>query len=156
MSKKKKLLVGLLCFLMVVLNIIILTHRSPIKGNITLSMTVKGTEEGVVQVFPSTTGEFSASVNQEYKEANTQQVLSFNVDFNTKYLRYDFGDDEAEWEVTDIKYSYKDEVLPLEFIPIEKDALNSISNFQTSGQKIVFEAVDEDPYIVTQCDFISI
>ena len=78
MSKKKKLLVGLLCFLMVVLNIIILTHRSPIKGNITLSMTVKGTEEGVVQVFPSTTGEFSASVNQEYKEANTQQVLSFN------------------------------------------------------------------------------
>ncbi len=153
MSKKKKILVGLLCFLMVGLNIVILTHRSPIKGNITLSMMVKGTEEGVVQVFPSTTGEFSASVNQEYKEANAQQALSFDVDVNTKYLRYDFGDDEAEWEVTDIKYSYKDEVLPMEFIPVEKDALNSISDFQMSEQKLVFSSVDEDPYIVTQCDF---
>ncbi len=79
-------------------------------------MTVKGSEEGVVQLFPSMTEEFSASVNQEYKEVNAQQTLSFDIDVNTKYLRYDFGDDEGDWEVTDITYSYKDEVLPLKFV----------------------------------------
>lgn len=153
MSKNKKILIGLLCFMMVVLNIIILTHRSPIKGNITLSMTVKGSEEGVVQLFPSMTEEFSASVNQEYKEVNAQQTLSFDIDVNTKYLRYDFGDDEGDWEVTDITYSYKDEVLPLKFVLSEKNALNSISDFEISDSGIKFQAVDEDPYIITQCDF---
>lgn len=153
MSKKKKILIGLLCFMMVVLNIIILTHRSPIKGNITLSMAVKGSEEGIVQLFPSMTGEFSASVNQEYKEVNTQQILSFDIDVNTKYLRYDFGDDEGDWEVTDITYSYKDEVLPLKFVLSEKNALNSISEFDISDAGIKFQAVDDDPYIITQCDF---
>jgi len=153
MSKKKKILIGLLCFMMVVLNIIILTHRSPIKGNITLSMAVKGSEKGVVQLFPSTTGEFSASVNQEYKEVNTQQTLSFDIDVNTKYLRYDFGDDEGDWEVTDITYSYKDEVHPLKFVLSEKNALNSISDFEVSDVGIKFQAVDDDPYIITQCDF---
>ena len=153
MSKKKKILIGLLCFMMVVLNIIILTHRSPIKGNITLSMAVKGSKEGVVQLFPSMTGEFSASVNQEYKEVNTQQTLSFDIDVNTKYLRYDFGDDKGDWEVTDITYSYKDEVLPLQFVLSEKNALNSISDFEISDVGIKFQAVDEDPYIITQSDF---
>ncbi len=153
MSKKKKILIGLLCFMMVVLNIIILTHRSPIKGNITLLMTVKGSEEGVVQLFPSMTEEFSASVNQEYKEVNAQQTLSFDIDVNTKYLRYDFGDDEGDWEVTDITYSYKDEVLSLKFVLSEKNALNSISDFEISDSGIKFQAVDEDPYIITQCDF---
>lgn len=153
MSKKKQVLTGLLCLLMVVLNIIILTHRSPIKGNIKLSMAVKGSEEGVVQLFPSMTGEFSASVNQEYKEVNTQQTLSFDIDVNTKYLRYDFGDDEGDWEVTDITYSYKDEVLPLKFVLSEKNALNSISEFDISDAGIKFQAVDDDPYIITQCDF---
>lgn len=153
MSKKKKILIGLLCFMMVVLNIIILTHRSPIKGNIKLSMAVKGSEEGVVQLFPSMTGEFSASVNQEYKEVNTQQTLSFDIDVNTKYLRYDFGDDEGDWEVTDITYSYKDEVFPLKFVLSEKNALNSISDFEISDAGIKFQAVDDDPYIITQCDF---
>lgn len=153
MSKKKKILIGLLCFMMVVLNIIILAHRSPIKGNITLSMAVKGSEKGVVQLFPSTTGEFSASVNQEYKEVNTQQTLSFDIDVNTKYLRYDFGDDEGDWEVKDITYSYKDEVIPLKFVLSEKNALNSIFDFEISDAGIKFQAVDEDPYIITQCDF---
>lgn len=153
MSKKKKILIGLLCFMMVVLNIIILTHRSPIKGNITLSMAVKGSKEGVVQLFPSMTGEFSASVNQEYKKVNTQQTLSFDIDVNTKYLRYDFGDDKGDWEVTDITYSYKDEVLPLQFVLSEKNALNSISDFEISDVGIKFQAVDEDPYIITQSDF---
>lgn len=153
MSKNKKILIGLLCFMMVVLNIIILTHRSPIKGNITLLMTVKGSEEGVVQLFPSMTEEFSASVNQEYKEVNAQQTLSFDIDVNTKYLRYDFGDDEGDWEVTDITYSYKDEVLSLKFVLSEKNALNSISDFEISDSGIKFQAVDEDPYIITQCDF---
>ena len=88
MSKKKKALMVLICLFMVILNIIILTHRSPLQGDIKVSMTVEGDEEGTVQIFASETGAFSTNLGAKYENVNEKQNFSFDIDIQTKYLRY--------------------------------------------------------------------
>ena len=141
---------------MVILNIIILTHRSPIQGNITLSMTVEGTEAGIVQIFASETEAFSTNLGAIYENVNEKQTFSFDIDIQTKYLRYDFGDDEGRWKVSELKAVYKDEEVFLDLQPIEANGLHSIESVNEEDGVFIVNAASEDPYIITQCDLESL
>lgn len=161
MSKKKKLLVGILGVLAVIINIGILTHQSASGGPIKLQMNVRSDITDQVQVYYSPNDYFNEKMTDSILYQNVHkngmfgknQRLDFTIDTSTKNLRIDLGNQPGRFEISDLRVVYRDQSLEISLRDlIDSKFFSGISDkhikTENNGKPIaVISTSDTDPYI---------
>ena len=165
MSKKKTILLAVCTILVVLLNVVILTHKAPTDGPVELQMKVQSdiTDEVKVYFTPN------ESYNEEMTDAVTYQNqypngtmdeekdMTFTIDSSAIKLRLDFGVQPGTFMVREVKLKYRSTELeiPLETLmqaenhdmasmKIEKDA--------NGNEVLVMKTENSDPYLSMNLD----
>ena len=94
MSKKQKVFLACLALVVAVLNVLIVMHRGAGDRSLELHMEIQSEQKAVVQVYYSSSQEFSEAMSQqkEYTDNGEKQSLEFSISPDTVWLRIDLGD----------------------------------------------------------------
>ncbi len=151
MSKKKA---GLLVFLSVclaALNVLLLTHRSPLTQRAVFSLELEADRAQEVHVFYSESDAFGTDrqVGAALEKAGSRTKLEFPVGMETAYLRIDLGDAPAQWKVYSASLSFEGETAE---IPLEEfrnpEKAQQVGAVAEAGQALSMAGQGEDAYLV--------
>ncbi len=151
MSKKKAGLLGLLCLFVAALNVILLTHRSPLAQKAVFSLTLQSDVAQNVQVFYSEAKAFGASrsVEAPLKKTGEKVTLEFPVGMETEYLRVDFGSSPAQWNIYEAVLSYEGREIE---VPLERflkpEQAQQAGGIKEEGHAVAFDGEGDDAYLV--------
>jgi teichoic acid transport system permease protein len=136
MGKKKKILIGIGAVILCVLNILILCHRGNVGGSYTFHMKVVSDKAQNLQIYYSPTEALTEKMSHavKYEKAGEAQEISVSIPSNCEWIRFDFGTESAEYEISDAYLAYGD--LKEEFLE-----LTDIKSART--QQIVQAAEDK-------------
>ena len=165
MSKKKTILLAVCTILVVLLNVVILTHKAPTDGPVELQMKVQSDITDEIKVYFSPNEYY----NEEMTDAVTYQnqypngtmdeekEITFTIDSSATKLRMDFGVQPGTFMVREVKLKYRSTELeiPLETLmqaenhdmvsmKIEKDA--------NGNECLVMKTENTDPYLDMDLD----
>ena len=157
MSKKKKILAGVLILFVLLVNVlVIMKPANPESGTVTVNRTLKSEDANEFQMFYLTPGQkmpkgFSEEQSEKvwYDSTGKKDTFSFEVPKDIAYLRLDFGNIASETEVTGINFSYKFKKVKMdsaELLNIVKDKSVSVKDNGNGG--ILIDAGKKDPFVV--------
>lgn len=152
---KKKILAGILLIVLAVLaNAYVLLYRAPLDyENVNINVTIKADEDSVFQMFYwnqedpdgiSFTENRSTSVAVA-RDNDTDDVYSFKIPADTKYIRFDLGTCENDIEITGMTVSYKGYSAD---ISVDKLSDYMEASDVKAGSGTAFVATSDDPYLV--------
>lgn len=165
MSKKKTVLLAVCALLVVLLNIVILTHKAPKDGPVELQMKVQSDITDEVKVY--------FSPNEYYNEEMTDSVtyqdqypngtmddekeMTFTIDSSAKKLRIDFGVQPGTFQVREMKIRYRktEMEIPLEsLLEAEQHDIASaaIEKNENGEDVLVLKTENSDPYFSMDLD----
>ncbi len=150
MSKKKAGLLGILFLAVAALNIILLTHRSPLSQKVTFTLELESDAAQNVQVFYSEAKAFGTgrSVEAALEKPGQKMKLDFPVGLETEYLRVDFGGSPAKWKIYGASLSYEGEEIEIPLGRFAKpEQAQQIERIGHEGQAVVFEGQGNDAYL---------
>lgn len=155
MNKRKLIKLAILILLIFISNILILKYCNLEGKNITLSYKLISNKEDQYQVFYGEDTFWREEQSQKitYSEINREQTLKFAIPNDTKQLRFDFGTQPSNIQISDIKVSYfgKSISLNLEQI-LEKSNQNQIDEINQEENIINLKAIGNDSNIVYKLD----
>lgn len=155
MKRKKQFLLGICAVILVVLNVLILSHKGNVNGICQFHVELTADKPLEIQVFYGTGKEFSetASVKSTYEKAETSQEMVFSIPSTTSWIRLDLGDESAEVELRNVYLNYEQiqEGFP-ELEDLENMEGNQIAKVGTSETGYVFVTDGEDPFIYLQTE----
>ena len=149
MSKKQKVFLACLALVVAVLNVLIVMHRGAGDRSLELHMEIQSEQKAVVQVYYSSSQEFSEAMSQqkEYTDNGEKQSLEFSISPDTVWLRIDLGDRPEEYEISGLRLSFHKKVQKLE-IEGKEIIRHQIDEFAAETDSLRVTADGEDPYLV--------
>ena len=165
MSKKKTILLAVCAILVVLLNVVILTHKAPKDGPVELQMKVQSDLTDQIKVYFSPNEYYNEEMTDDYTYVNQYPIgtmdeereVSFTIDSSAKKLRMDFGVQPGTFVIRDVKLKYRstEMEIPLETLiqtenhdmvsmKIEKDA--------NGNECLVMKTENTDPYLDMDLD----
>ena len=165
MSKKKTILLAVCAILVVLLNVVILTHKAPKDGPVELQMKVQSDLTDQIKVYFSPNEYYNEEMTDDYTYVNQypngtmdeEREVSFTIDSSAKKLRMDFGVQPGIFVIRDVKLKYRstEMEIPLETLmqtenhdmvsmKIEKDA--------NGNECLVMKTENTDPYLDMDLD----
>ncbi len=165
MSKKKTILLAVCAILVVLLNVVILTHKAPKDGPVELQMKVQSDLNDQIKVYFSPNEYYNEEMTDDYTYVNQypngtmdeEREVSFTIDSSAKKLRMDFGVQPGTFVIRDVKLKYRstEMEIPLETLmqtenhdmvsmKIEKDA--------NGNECLVMKTENTDPYLDMDLD----
>lgn len=152
---KKKILAGILLIVLAVLaNAYVLLYRAPLDyENVNINVTIKADEDSVFQMFYwnqddpkgiSFTENRSTSVAVA-EDNETDDVYSFKIPGDTKYIRFDLGTCENDIEISGMTVSYKGHSAD---IPVDKLSDYMEASDVEPESETTFVTTSDDPYLV--------
>lgn len=165
MSKKKTILLAVCAVLVVLLNVVILTHKAPTDGPVELQMKVQSDLTDQIKVYFTPNDFYNEEMTDDYTYVNQypngtmdeEKEVSLTIDSSAKKLRIDFGVQPGTFMVRDVKLKYRstDLEIPLETLmqaenhdmasmKIEKDA--------DGNEVLVMKTENADPYLDMDLD----
>lgn len=165
MSKKKTILLAVCAILVVLLNVVILTHKVPKDGPVELQMKVQADLTDQIKVYFSPNEYYNEEMTDDYTYVNQypngtmdeEREVSFTIDSSAKKLRMDFGMQPGTFVIRDVKLKYRstEMEIPLETLiqtenhdmvsmKIEKDA--------NGNECLVMKTENTDPYLDMDLD----
>ena len=165
MSKKKTILLAVCAILVVLLNVVILTHKAPKDGPVELQMKVQSDLTDQIKVYFSPNEYYNEEMTDDYTYVNQypngtmdeEREVSFTIDSSAKKLRMDFGVQPVIFVIRDVKLKYRstEMEIPLETLmqtenhdmvsmKIEKDA--------NGNECLVMKTENTDPYLDMDLD----
>lgn len=165
MSKKKKILAGVLILFVLLVNVlVIIKPANPESDTVTLNITVKSEEANEFQMFYLTPGQkmpkgFSEEQSEKvwYDSVGKKDTFSFEIPKDISYLRLDFGNIASETEVTEVSFSYKFKKVKMdsaELLNIVED--KSVSVEENGNRGIFVDAGKKDPFVVWDTSTLGI
>ena len=150
MSKKKKILAAMAVLSLVLLNILVLCRRSPVRGTMDLELQISSDRQQNIQVYYSADQVFSEnqSVSQALQGLGAPEVLHFSIPQGTGWIRLDLGSGAQEYVFEKLSIGYKDlneDLLNSDLQEVKQQEILTI-NVQ-KGQASV-QTDGEDPYLV--------
>lgn len=150
MSKKKKILAAMAVLSLVLLNILVLCRRSPVRGTMDLELQISSDRQQNIQVYYSADQTFSEkqSVSQVLQGLGAPEVLHFSIPQGTGWIRLDLGSGAQEYVFEKLSIGYKD---------LNEDLLNSdlqevkqqeILTINVQKGRASVQTDGEDPYLV--------
>ena len=115
MSKKKTILLAVCAILVVLLNVVILTHKAPKDGPVELQMKVQSDLTDQIKVYFSPNEYYNEEMTDDYTYVNQypngtmdeEREVSFTIDSSAKKLRMDFGVQPGIFVIRDVKLKYR-------------------------------------------------
>lgn len=150
MGKKKRILIGICAVVLVVLNVLILSHRERISGYYELHMNIEADKKQDIQVYYSSTQELSEERSQtkKYEETGTVQTLTFSVPSQCKWIRLDFGTQPGNFVITDLYMSHKrTQAYFSELENLSGFEGQQIAGIDRDGEKLQISTDGTDPYL---------
>lgn len=153
MDKKKKIAAGILVLALIVLNILIVSHRSAMRGNYELRFYVKADLPQNIQLYYSTTENVSEELSSTaaYENPGQEQEITFSIPFECNYVRLDLGNTAAQYEIRDLFLTYgnqKEAFLQLRnSITIPQ---NDICSLIVEENSLSLTTENEDPWMLLQ------
>lgn len=161
MSKKKKLMLGILGMLVLILNVLILNHNSPSGGPVELRMRIQADVTDQVQVYYSPSKLFNEEMSSKVLYQNIYEngtfgkeiELVFPVDTSTTNLRVDFGNQPGNYRISGLCVEYKEQRLKIPVSKITESVVYSgisnkeIKNIEKGKEIAQVEATDSDAYV---------
>ena len=165
MSKKKTILLAVCAVLVVLLNVVILTHKAPTDGPVELQMKVQSDLTDQIKVYFTPNDFYNEEMTDDYTYVNQypngtmdeEREVSFTIDSSAKKLRMDFGVQPGTFVIRDVKLKYRstEMEIPLETLmqtenhdmvsmKIEKDA--------NGNECLVMKTENTDPYLDMDLD----
>lgn len=165
MSKKKKILAGVLILFVLLVNVlVIIKPANPESGTVTVNIKVKSEEANEFQMFYLTPGQkmpkgFSEEQSEKvwYDSTGKKDTFSFEIPKDISYLRLDFGNIASETEVTEVSFSYKFKKVKMdsaELLNIVED--KSVSVEENGNGGILVDAGKKDPFVVWDTSTLGI
>lgn len=155
MNKGKILKVFIVFFMIVADMIVIKFVGSNTRDNMTVQIEMTADQVQQCQMFYMENDRWSEenSVIQDYKVADTTQILSFCVPQDSEKLRLDFGKAMSDITITGIQVKYKSNIMKCDLGRIyETREENLIAESIFSENKIYLKTEDNDPYIVIELE----
>lgn len=161
MSKKKKLMLGILGMLVLILNVLILNHHSPSGGPVELRMRIQADVTDQIQVYYSPSKLFNEEMSSKVLYQNIYEngtfgkeiELVFPVDTSTTNLRVDFGNQPGNYRISGLCVEYKEQRLKIPVSKITESVVYSgisnkeIKNIEKGKEIAQVEATDSDAYV---------
>lgn len=171
MSKKKKLMLGILGMLVLILNVLILNHHSPSGGPVELRMRIQADVTDHIQVYYSPSKLFNEEMSSKVLYQNIYKngtfgkeiELVFPIDTSTTNLRVDFGNQPGNYRISDLCVEYKEQRVKIPVSKITESVVYSgisnkgIKNTEKGKEIAQVEATDSDAYVsfAVELDTIS-
>lgn len=156
MSKKKAGLLGLMIICLVVLDVALLTHRSPLSQKVLLQLELEADQAQTVQVFYSETKAFGSGrcVEAALEKADEKIELTFPIGMETEYLRLDLGNSPARWKIYGASLKYEEETVALDLeSSMEMGDAHQVGTIIQEDPALAVEGQGEDAYLVMSADF---
>ena len=152
MSKKKKLVICGLLFLLVLVNAWILQRPAPAGDGVELEFEIQSGQAGEIQVFysPEKT-QFSEENSQKkpYQEAGVWEQVTISLPENTKYIRLDFGNKKSSYEIRNLVFRAGKEKENAGNLLTEHMILENQTQI-IQKDNILVETEGTDPYVVVE------
>lgn len=160
MSKKRVAASVLLVITAVVINLLIINYRLPARNyEVQFNITMTSDNENDIQLYylygnetlESGFSEGSSEVLR-YEKAGTEQVLSYTIPGDVKYVRLDVGSDRAETTIAKVSASMKDTSVDLTtaIIPNMEEMQDTVVEETENG--LIVRTQNEDPQMVFGTD----
>ena len=151
MSNKKKLIKLVVLLLMIYAsNFLIIRYCNLSNNNINISYNLTSDKQNVYQLFYGLDNNWNEEKSQKitYDNVNKKEVFKFTVPKNTKYIRFDFGEQPSEIIISSLKvtnYGKSEEIKFDDLLSL--GSLNEISNYEKNDEFLKFETLGNDPNI---------
>ncbi len=152
MGNKKKVLIGVCAILLLLVNILVFSHKGSVSGEYQLQIGISAEKQQDIQVYYSHASDVwteASSQKQVYEDAGNVQVLQFDIPSTAQYMRLDLGKPQGVYEITDMSLTYKKQTAYLEEIN-EAEALtsNHIKSVDAIKDGYSITVKGEDPYLI--------
>lgn len=158
--KKKKILGAIALILIgIVSNVLILTMNSSfVQSNMDIQVTMRTDVSSKYQMFywqnqnmDGVTFQESMSVVEEVEASETFSTYIFTVPSNTRYIRFDLGEETADIEIQNVAISYKNKTVDISTEQLE-EYMDSSQVKTENGEEYKITATGNDPYLVWSAD----
>lgn len=152
MAMKKKLVVMMFVFVVLLFNIGILSHKGNQIVAVPLHFTVLAEKDAEINIYYSATGVFD-EIHKEtvyYTEVGKQQSLTAKILSDTVSIRIDFDGNANDFTIGQMYYSYKDKTQPIDMKKFEKQnilELKSIGEYYVADDNFRAMVDGVDPHI---------
>lgn len=150
MERKKKILTAVCAVVLVILNVLILNHREPIKGSYQLNVDMVADKEQEIQVYYTANGVPSEELSQKqkYTKVGENQSLTFSVPYSCNQIRIDLGKKPGKFEISNLSLKYhKIQETFSELEKPEKLATQQITEIHENQGVFQITTDGEDPYM---------
>ena len=155
MSKKKAGLLGLVLLCLVVLDVVLLTHRSPLSQKVLFQLELEADQAQTVEVFYSETKAFGSGrcAQAALEKPDERTVLTFPIGMETEYLRVDLGSSPARWKIYGVRLEYEKETVRIGLEgSLEPGEAHQVGTIVQEGPAMTVEGQGEDAYLVVRAD----
>lgn len=136
----------------IILNILTITCANfDIKGKLTLQYTVQAETPDHYQVFYGEDDRWKEeqSIKILYSEVDSEQIVSYEIPSNTKFIRLDLGENLGSTKISHVTLQYLWNKKDITFKLIEDKVItNGINDIVQNKDGIIFNRENIDPYIV--------
>ncbi len=150
MNKKKLLLV--MGIFILLLNIIIIKYsKYNLDNDIVFAVDVTSDTAGVYQIYYSMDENFNESNSKTvtYSEINNSKTLIFEVPSNTNHIRFDFPEAQSVIKIENLQIEFQDDIFPIDNARLgDINKFNSISKSNIFDTGAMVETIPSDPHIV--------
>lgn len=157
MSKKKVFAGIILLVVAVISNIYILNYRSGYSNEtIGISFRIKSNAPQAIRFYFSDTEQFSEELSNyvDYKTINEEQVISFQLDQEYKYLRLDFGEiSNVNYELSEFKVSYYGTEIERDIGVLAENSFQQIVEYSYVEERVSFVTDGTDAFCVFSLDW---
>lgn len=147
--KKKKVAFTLIILAMILNAFIFVIGNESKKQNYTLNFTVNANSIQTFQVFYSLNDTVTEDRSSKFDYVDVSQdiEMSFEIPQNTKYIRIDFGDSNANITLSNIYIKYYNSKLNVDSnYFVNAVAKNMLSEIKTQNHNLVIKTEGNDPY----------
>lgn len=155
MNSKKISKIAFFCIIIIfITNILVFIWFPRLNGNLTLKYYFTASTPGKLQVFYSSNDnpmQWSEenSIITDYTSINNTKLISFNIPFNTSYLRLDFFYQDIKTRIINPSISYWGKDFPLEKeLLLDTNQHFQIKDINYDNNSYTFTTTDHDPYII--------
>lgn len=155
MNKKKCIKLLILVLITVISNALIFKYCNLDETNLTLSYKLTSDVPDTYQVFYGENTEWTEQQSERilYSRINQQELLEYSILMNSKALRLDLGNQQANINIKDIKLSYLGKSIDLDVNQIlDKNNQIQIGKVMNKDKSLDIEVTGTDAYITYKID----
>lgn len=151
MDKKRKIAAVIAGLILLVLNGLILCHRSPISGDYQLCLSIQADQAQIIQVYFSPVEAVSEDMSsvKSYDTPGQIEQMKFAIPQDCNYIRLDLGKVPGSYKIENLVLAYGS--LQEEFSELDNSVSipqNDISSMIADASSIELVTENDDPYLL--------